>query len=880
MPWQAPRLGLAVIAAVAFAAGPLRAETVRIRSGDHEGFTRIVADRGGENWSLGRTEKGYELQLGTGADFDLSGAFRLIGRNRVAELSPGEGSGTLRIDLGCDCHATAFVTPADALVIDIADGAPSPGSPFEAPVTREPTAGEQPALPGTTDHPDGRHRAGSMSGGMLRGAAAYAVAATPDSRLEFLWRGIQVPSGNAGRTMPDAAPERGKGIGLVASPSATGSPVSDDPREPSPSNEPATDRALASVPPRGAPPSPGSDRGPGSAAEASEPVRSLTPHDKVDADLAGTDAAAPDLSAARRMEAQATLLHELSRAASQGLVEIEAPANRNPPLATPDAASTSRPAGEIQDTVLKPFAVHAETSVDRDSLSASRDKPTSAADGSCLSDEDFAIDSWGDDRPFAAQIAERRTGLVAEFDRPSPEQVLSLARLYLYFGFGAEARAVLRSFDVVPEEGAILTDIGFILDGTPPGERAVFSNMTDCDSAAALWALMAWSQVRPAADVDTGAVVRAFSALPPHLRRALGPGVSERFVTAGAVDAARSVRNAIARVPERPGHALDMVAAQVDLASGNAAAGESRLEALAGTNDTLSAEALILAIESRLARGGAVEPGLADSAEALAFELQDGASGPVLTSLHILARASAGEFDRAFAGWDGWPAAAPDELRATTAARLFGMLAENADERTFLLQYFRQRHLVDWPAADLMLRLDLADRLAEAGFTGEVKRLLRGEAGYTDRGRSLLARAALDEFDPVGAIDLVAGVTGPVAAKVRAEAMAMSGDHSGAAAQFRALEDDPRAGQEAWRAGNLPLVAAIGPEPVRAALEALDHAPPAAPQAETTRGTSAPGPLASGRNLLEDSRRTRDAISALLSGSAESAQARAASTGG
>lgn len=868
--------GLAMVAASALAADPLWAESVRIRSGEHDGFTRIVAERGGERWSLGRTNDGYELRLGTGDDFDLSEAFRLIGRTRVSALTQGGVPGSLRIDLGCACHATAFVTAEGALVIDIGDGAPSPDSPFEAPVTQQPAASDPPSSQANTDGPDGHRRAYAASDDALSGDGGYGLAAIADPKLAFFWRGIEVPDGNVHRVLADtpAIPQE-EDTGLAARPAATSAPEPTGPHTTPPADAAATGQARSSVPPKGIPASSGIDQGAGFTAVPPETAVEFHPPA-----ARGAELSAPDLPATRRLEAQAALLRELSRAASQGLVEMEAPENRDPPLGAPGTTPLAPVAGETHGTTRRPLAVHAETSVDRDTLSLSKRMPTTAEGGACLSDEALGIGTWGDDRPFAVQIAETRAGLVGEFDRPSPEQVLTLARLYLYFGFGAEARAALRSFDVSPRDGAILSDIGLILDGKPPGGSAYFSDMAGCDTAAALWALMAWPAPPPATEVETGAVVQAFSALPPHLRRVLGPGVSERLIAVGATDAARSVRNAIARMPSGDGHTLDMVTAQVDLASGNLAAGETRLGTLAGANGPLSADALILAVESRLARGEAVEPALADSAEALAFELQDGASGPVLASLQILARASTGEFDRAFAGWAGWPRSAPDDLRAATATRLFAMLAESADDRTFLVQYFRQRRLVDWPAADLVLRLDLADRLAAAGFTGEVRRLLHGEAGYTERGRALLARAALGEYDPVEAMAQVAGVASPVATEVRAEAMAMSGDHSGASAEFRALGQDARAGLEAWRGGNLPLASAFGPEPVRAALESLDHPPAAAALADSNFGVSELGPLASARALVDDSRSTRAAISGLLSPNAVTGPTAAGPNGG
>lgn len=867
----------AIAVAAAAAPFPLSAETVRIRTGEHDGFTRIVAETGAADWTLGRAGTGYELRLRTADAYDLSDAFRLIGRTRVADLSAGSGEGALRIDLGCDCHAKAFTTPAGALVIDIADGAPDPASPFEARLETAAPPSPAPAAPGGL-------AAETVGGGTANAPArdwsARPAGAAPDPRLALFWRGIDLPG---------AAP------GVPASSGQT------DHRGEASVQGPArdTERRVGHHDPALADHAPGDEQGDAPLGHGTEGGRSglADPNAGVvaaldnpvpeaptaDLDAAGSAADTMPTSEGRLAEAQQDILRQLSRAASQGLVTVDAA----PGLRARESGATADREGPQPEAAPpareEPLAVHVETSVDRDALSLSATPPLTADGGACLPDSDLSIADWGDARPPAVQIAERRNGLVGEFDRPSEEAVLSLARLYLYLGFGAESRAVLRSFDVAPHEGEILSAIGLILDGTTPGEAAAFSDMTGCNGAVALWALMAWQNVPPMADVDGGAVVRSFSALPPHLRQLLGPGLSERLIGRGLTGDARAIRNAIVRVPEAGGPALDMVAAQVDVASGDVAAGERRLDALAMSNDPLAPDALILAMDSRLARGEAVAPALTDSAEAIAFEQQDGANGPRLTSLHILGRASTGEFDRAFAAWPAWPAATPPDLRADTALKLFAMLAEKADDATFLRHYFRDRGLMAGTDPDILLRLDLAERLSDAGFPDEVDRLLRGEAGRTERGRRLLAAAALARFDAAEAIARLEGLSDPGAATMRAEALAMIGDHAAATEQFRAAGKDVQAGLEAWRAGDRALAASLGPEPLRTALESLTAAsgtktaPPDGGLSDAA--TPSPGLLASGRQLVRTSQDTRSAIAALLSGVADGAMARATAAG-
>lgn len=858
----------AALAACAATAGALHAQTVRIRSGEHGGFTRIVAESGmRDGWVLGRAEGGYELRLGQPADYDLANAFRLIGRDRVASLSPGRLPGSLAIGLGCDCHATAFETPEGALVIDVAEGPPPAGSPFEG-LLPAPAPALDPAMPGEAAPADATTGVDTGRVDTVRNSPGFAAAATADPKLALFWQGVRLPAagtpGPASATPTPAAPSTGTNRPPPVGPAGAPATITRqaDGHQPHPSAAKATPAGAGTLPPDTAP----------LPADAPAPVQDTIRSE--DADTIAIDGApgapaagVPPLPDARVTEAQTELLRQLGRAASQGLVEIETKPHRHADEAgrgpLPPAGGVAAPA-ESTGPAPEALPVHAETSVDRDTLSAGTRPPVTAEGGACLPDEVFDIAAWGDGRPLTIQIAERRAALVGEFDRPSPEAVVALARLYLHFGFGAESRAVLRAFDVTPGDGAVLADMSRILDGAPPGAGASFAGMTGCDTSAALWAVMAWPALPPVTDVNAGAVVRAFSALPAHLRRVLGPGLVERLMSTGAAGAAYSVRNAIARAPDDGGRALDMVEARIDLASGDPETGERRLDALARSNDPLSAGALMLTIQSRLQRGEAVEPALADSAEALAFEQQDGPDGPRLASLHILARASTGDFDRAFAGFRGWPSRPTEALRAETAGRLFTMLVGKADDETFLRHYFRHREAFEAAAPDVLLRLDLADRLAGAGFPDEVRHVLKGEAAYSERGRQLLARAALDEAQPAEALAQLSGLAGPAAERLRAEALAAAGDHAAAATQFGALGEGERAALEAWRGGDLRTASSGGPEPLRSALGALDRSAAGGQAAGAAKVPATSGPLASGRALIEETRATRTAIEALL----------------
>jgi hypothetical protein len=114
------------------------AQSVRVTSGEHAGFTRLVLQsRDTFTWSLAPTGRERHLQVTAEVvQFDPSEIFRLIPRTRLADLRRAEGG--LELVLNCDCEIRTDASRAGLVVLDILD-APSP-APAAHPVTNRANA--------------------------------------------------------------------------------------------------------------------------------------------------------------------------------------------------------------------------------------------------------------------------------------------------------------------------------------------------------------------------------------------------------------------------------------------------------------------------------------------------------------------------------------------------------------------------------------------------------------------------------------------------------------------------------------------------------------------------------------------------------------------
>ncbi|MFN4170408.1 MAG: hypothetical protein ACK4GW_01520, partial [Pseudorhodobacter sp.] len=114
-----------------------QSQSVRVTSGEHAGFSRIVLQfPQSVDWTVMRTGSGYALSVpGVRPRYDLTDVFRLIPRDRLAAIHADPATGMLQLTIGCTCHVLPFELRPGIVVLDIRDGPAPPGSSFEVTAT-------------------------------------------------------------------------------------------------------------------------------------------------------------------------------------------------------------------------------------------------------------------------------------------------------------------------------------------------------------------------------------------------------------------------------------------------------------------------------------------------------------------------------------------------------------------------------------------------------------------------------------------------------------------------------------------------------------------------------------------------------------------------
>ena len=796
-------------AAVLLTAGTVQAQTVVTRSGEHKGFTRLVMRLpNGADWSL--TQSGYTATINIDAPevvFDTSRVFNLIPRTRLQSLGQNGPGQPLRLQLGCECTVTSYVQEDGYLVVDIRDG----GKPAPQPQYTSASS----ILPITTPDTGGGYRFG------------FSQSAEADARMALEMAAAVAGQSEPGRTV------RPQDSTLVPNPEAAPSGAEE---------QTAEDIVL----PLDRSSIPSADEG---AAEGMLP-------ELTDAGLLLSMEETERAAVVK--ESEQRLLQQIGRAANQGLVSVAAdgPPGAGTAAGLDPLGRTDRPLNPL-DHISVTSAIDRETGL----MAALSDGSNEALH--CIPDRDVAIHHWGNESPFADQIGPLRSALVREFDDVNPAGVYALARIYLYFGFGAEARsmlAILPPAEQASQDAALLDAMAGLMDGTDLPPQHPFSGQQACESNSAFWGALADGAVKKNANTD--AIQQAFSKLPTHLRVHLGPRVSKMFAEAGEHHVAEAVLRAVDRTGIEEVPEINLAEAAIaELAGDTEKVAEELTNEVAERTGNAPA-ALIDLVALSVKERKALSPDVPDLIASYELENRDTELGAELRRAQVSSLALMGQFHEAFQELKGLTERDGPSARAAALEPLMVLLAERADDVTFL-QYGLVFAGQATAAEAAPVAVPVARRLLDLGFADYAQELLNklSLAPQDETRRLMMAEAALALDKPHRALVELMGLDGSRANRLRAEALWRNGEYGRAGEYLLAEDEKDAAARGFWHSEDLGAIEDIEPE------EGAQFGTVASVTTkigETVKDPDSLPPLAYARALVESSEGTRGGIADLL----------------
>jgi hypothetical protein len=97
------------------------AQTITVRSGEHEDFSRLVLSLPKTiGWKIVESNRSFSLKVDSPTvHFDYSKVFDRIPRRRIAAISQESAGSDLVISLACNCSVSSFTDSANLVVIDV-----------------------------------------------------------------------------------------------------------------------------------------------------------------------------------------------------------------------------------------------------------------------------------------------------------------------------------------------------------------------------------------------------------------------------------------------------------------------------------------------------------------------------------------------------------------------------------------------------------------------------------------------------------------------------------------------------------------------------------------------------------------------------------------
>lgn len=434
----------------------------------------------------------------------------------------------------------------------------------------------------------------------------------------------------------------------------------------------------------------------------------------------------PELADQRVLELEKTLIEQIGRAAAEGLLEPslprvdEAMELTNVPSEEPEVARSANdhlPEPDPADL----SHVSIETAVQRAANEHRGATNAFAQDGSrCIPSRRLSVETWGPPLGDGLEIATYRTGIVDELDGLDEDGALDMVRYYLFLTFGAEARAVLDMIETPHQDLSLYYTLSNLMEHGQVQDLGILAGQQSCDTTAALWSAIALPRLAKGMDLNETAILTAFSALPEHLRRELGPSLARKFADIDDLQSANQIENVFER--RTPLENLDTMLMDASIAKAQEKPHEAAhiIDDIVKNHAPETPETLIAYVDNHVAGDEPIAIEVQEMADVIAVEYRGHPLESDLVEAAILARIQSENPQTAFSQVD--TAMGANRISSAQALdlrlRAISKVTSVASDIAFLKMTYGRDIEVVHEAGNEVLKEAVNARLLELGFAG------------------------------------------------------------------------------------------------------------------------------------------------------------------
>lgn len=481
-----------------------------------------------------------------------------------------------------------------------------------------------------------------------------------------------------------------------------------------------------------------------------------------------------------------------------------------------------------------------------------------SGDEQCLDGRWFSINQWANGDSFSRRISEVRGRISGDFDSVGRNDTLDLARAYLFFGFGAEARSILRLSQSEGLEERSLYAIAGVIDlwGSKSRSYSVLRGQESCSSDVALWSVLSHPSSAGSSNIDS--VLQSFGRLPVHLRAQVGARLAQIYLDVGEEGTAEIILRGVDRGVVGVYAGADVVKSNLDERKGNSESAESRRIGAMENSDEKSPLAIVGLVESAFLAGRTISPEVGDLAASYFTQFLGSDMEGDLRRANILAWAMLGRPREAASLLQRKLYVGQSENFARDLASFLEILTERGSDIDFLSLSLNSIFYED-VSLPTKVGDGLAERLIGLGFFSSAAHVLAVQSGAVSVERRILrAEAALGQELPREALVALLGIEEPYADELRGRAMMQLDRYDQAVEYLSRTKNSTELDRSIW----LSEGGVDGASGSNSVYEELIRVAGSVTEGLDDDGDF--GPLARARAKMSDSSKTRDEIVKLL----------------
>ena len=372
----------------------------------------------------------------------------------------------------------------------------------------------------------------------------------------------------------------------------------------------------------------------------------------------------------------------------------------------------------------------------------------------CKSTIDLDVAAWSDGRPLVEQLSTLSANLFNPLGKQNLEVTLKLARLYLHFGFGAEAKHILNSHVDLVNNWTELSFIADILEEKASNWPQFLPNKNDCNGPVTLWLSLSENGGRPFATSWKDEILYELSLLPVTLRRIIAPKISALFLNAKDVESAQAALRTITRIDGRLESSAALEAGTMFLEANNHKKALEVLETIT-PNSEAAVKALLKKTEIKLRENLNISDDDINLLGAYITEYNRSNLATELRFARIRSLSKLGRFTQAFSETNAMNTTEQVPMKHA----IYSDLVSFASDTSFA-QNTLERIEGEPISLEPSLSLAIADRLVSLGFVAEGSRQLSETDKTTDNDKfkEIEAKIAFAQNQTLKAINLLKGI--------------------------------------------------------------------------------------------------------------------------